>query len=80
MSQNKEHYHHRSEAEEERGVGGFFLVVFVFFAEFEGYKQDQSPEKRGSSEELEVTFNVKMEERAVKEEVDSDETPSGEAN
>lgn len=79
MSQNKQHYRHHSEAEEERGVWGFFFLV-CFFAEFEGYKQDQSPEKRGSSEELEVTFNVKMEERAVKEEVDSDETPSGEAN
>lgn len=59
---------------------GFLGGCFCFFAEFEGYKQDQSPEKRGSSEELEVTFNVKMEERAVKEEVDSDETPSREAN
>lgn len=36
--------------------------------------------EKGSNKELEVTFNVKMEERAAKEEVDSDETPSGEAN
>lgn len=36
-------------------------------------------EKRGDSG-LQVTVNGKLEERAVKEEFDSDETPSREAN
>lgn len=56
------------------------MFLGVFLQNLKDINRSRALKKRGSGEELEVTFSVKMEERAVKEEVDSDETPSGEAN
>lgn len=73
-------------------MGLFLEGSSLFFSvEFQRHKRPPRTEEgsgrgkkkrkeKGSNKELEVTFNVKMEERAAKEEVDSDETPSGEAN